>query len=131
MPIRRQTDEERDLTVFVLEDEVTAEELSSCLTEFWERGPITRFVLWKGMEGATIGRLTADQIRAASRIVRRYGDRMDQRTGGKSAIVAVEDIDFGLARMFEAMHKSGGPPLPYDVKVFRDETEALEWFYEK
>ncbi len=39
------------------------------------------------------------------------------------AVVATENISFGLARMYEAFSDS----VPWDFKVFRDVSEALVW----
>jgi len=43
----------------------------------------------------------------------------------KTAIVADQSASYGMARMFENLaHK-----LPYDVRIFTSETEALEWIH--
>jgi len=41
----------------------------------------------------------------------------------KVAVIATENISFGLARMYEAFSES----VPWDFKVFREASGALEW----
>ena len=42
------------------------------------------------------------------------------------AMLVIKDLSYGVSRMYEAYRKS---PLT-DVKVFRDEAEAIEWLRE-
>jgi len=47
----------------------------------------------------------------------------DAELGPKVAVVAPEDISFGLARMYEAFSDS----VPWEFMVFRDATAAVSW----
>jgi hypothetical protein len=62
-----------------------------------------------------------------ARVYQRHSARLPLRKGGKTAVVAPRDVDFGLSRMTEALHTSGRPAPPYEFTVFRTEQEALAW----
>lgn len=47
----------------------------------------------------------------------------DKLRGGKVAMVAASDLTFGMFRMWQLQRES----LGYDVKVFRDPAEAMDW----
>ncbi len=51
----------------------------------------------------------------------------DQRKSGKTAIVAPTDLQYGTARMAEALFKN---KIPHEIRVFRSKSEALGWFPE-
>lgn len=44
-------------------------------------------------------------------------------SGPKVAVVAPDDISFGMARMYEALSDS----VPWEFKVFRDAAAAVSW----
>lgn len=77
-------------------------------------------VLWD-FSYAITGGLDARELRS---LVRRVGERMDGRGEGyKIALVAPRDVDYGLARMYEAYASE----LPVELSVFRSSGEAWDW----
>ena len=44
-------------------------------------------------------------------------------TGGRTAILVARDLDFGIARMFQALAEQ----VDVEYQVFRDEADAIEW----
>jgi hypothetical protein len=77
-------------------------------------------VLWD-FSGARSGNLDARELR---NLVRQVGERMDGRGEGyKTALVAPRDVDYGLARMYEAYASE----LPVELCVFRSSGEAWDW----
>jgi hypothetical protein len=73
---------------------------------------------------ADISKVTSDDVRT---MVQRMQQVSRQRGSGyRIAIVAPDDLTFGLSRMYEA--QSAG--LDREIRVFRDEKEALAWLAE-
>lgn len=46
--------------------------------------------------------------------------------GSRCALLVASDLQFGLSRMYELMMEGG----PMEVRVFRDEDEAVAWLLE-
>jgi len=84
--------------------------------------PPTKKVLWDLMEAST-GSLLPDQL---NQIANLSLENEDVMKGGKTAVVAPQDIEFGLARTFEAY--TAGEQR--DLMVFRTHEEAIEWIEE-
>jgi hypothetical protein len=51
----------------------------------------------------------------------------DAPASGKTAIIVDQDFMYGLARMFETLAE----PLPYEIRVFRDDANARDWLQEE
>ena len=66
-----------------------------------------------------LGTRTPAQIRVVAQALAPYAERI----GGRCAIVATEDIHFGLSRMGSVYSESVG----VETEVFRTEEEALVW----
>jgi hypothetical protein len=66
-----------------------------------------------------LGTRTPGQIRLVAQALAPYAERI----GGRCAIVATEDIHFGLSRMGSVYSESVG----VETEVFRTEDEALAW----
>jgi hypothetical protein len=66
-----------------------------------------------------LGTRTPGQIRLVAQALAPYAERI----GGRCAIVATEDIHFGLSRMGSVYSESVG----VETEVFRNQDEALAW----
>jgi len=66
-----------------------------------------------------LGTRSPGQIRLVAQALAPYSERI----GGRCAIVATEDIHFGLSRMGSVYSESVG----VETEVFRTEEEALVW----
>lgn len=66
-----------------------------------------------------LGTRSPNQIRLVAQALAPYAERI----GGRCAIVATEDIHFGLSRMGSVYSESVG----VETEVFRTEEEALAW----
>ena len=66
-----------------------------------------------------LGTRTPGQIRLVAQALAPYSERI----GGRCAVVATEDIHFGLSRMGSVYSESVG----VETEVFRTEDEALAW----
>lgn len=127
MPVTVTKDPERDLTIFKTTPPVTADEMAAAIDAFWSSDDITKNVLWTGERGASIAHMTRDDLQKIAGVYKRHADRLHLRQGGKTAVVAPSDIDYGLSRVTEALHTSGRPAPPYEFTVFRTEQAALAW----
>lgn len=66
-----------------------------------------------------LGTRSPSQIRHVAQALAPYAERI----GGRCAVVATEDIHFGLSRMGSVYSESVG----VETEVFRTEDEALAW----
>ena len=62
--------------------------------------------------------LTTDQIRSFASIEREGPGRIS-----RMAILTGSEVAFGLSRMFQLLAAEAG----YEIKVFRDRDDAIEW----
>ena len=70
---------------------------------------------------AELSRITAEGLRALDTLVRdKTGDYCESF---KTAVVAPDDLEFGLARMYELLSEES----PESVMVFRELDQALAW----
>jgi len=72
------------------------------------------------LRDASIATLSEDAVRS---LIEFNLVRKEQRGGGRAAIVASQDADFGIARMFQAYAEA----LPWETMVFRGLDDALPW----
>lgn len=56
-------------------------------------------------------------------VVRFLSRSSSYEAGAKRAVVAPDDITFGLARMFQTLHEDA----PEEVRIFRSREEARRW----
>ena len=75
------------------------------------------------MRNASAASLTADQI---SHLANFSLESEDVRESGKTAVVVPKDIDFGLARTFQA--QTVGEQR--ELMIFREKDEAMQWLEE-
>ena len=113
-------DSQNDLSVFTVNGELIADEIIERVEEFYTRHP-TKLVLWI-MDDVDLSAITSESI---ERIIQTAKKHSGKRQEGKTAIVGSRDIDYGLARMYQAY--TGFENLPYEYKIFKDVDDAKEW----
>lgn len=113
-------DPQLDLAVFAIEGEMTSEDLVDAVRRFYAQGP-TRLILWDMTRGTGRGISTEDYARLARTLKRPAARRPD----GRTALVTVHEVDFGLARMFESLALEAGVQVAY--RTFRTVAEARRW----
>jgi hypothetical protein len=113
-------DSQGDLSVFTVNGELTADEIIERVEEYYTKHP-TKLVLWI-MGDVDLSAITREGI---ERIIQTAKKNTGKRKEGKTAIVGSKDIEYGLARMYEAY--TGFENLPYEYKIFKDVDEAKEW----
>jgi len=120
MPLSKRVYKQLELTVFIVSGELTFDEQIRALREYYEGEP-TRNAIWD-FRAITGSRITSEELRQIIAFTKWYEDR---RPGGKTALVASTQLDFGLGRMSHALAEREG--LPWQIRVFRSIEEALEW----
>ena len=113
---------ENDLTVFTVEGELTANEIISYSSEFYDKEP-TKLVLWNALKGSFKNISNKD----FQRIAKQMKVYTSKRKGGKTAFVGVFDLDYGLRRMYEALAEIEQLPITY--RTFRTVEEARQWLF--
>ena len=120
MPIETTHDPQRDLTIHVVTGPAREEEMYAAL-EAPGDGVSTRDVLWD-MSGADVMQVTPGILR---QFVKKAAELGVDRKGGRTAIVAPEDLQYGLARMSEVF--ADMVSSPYSLRAFRTREEAIAW----
>jgi len=121
MPITKNTDPSTDLTTFTCEGLITFAAISDAMKCLYDGtdGPPTAMVLWD-LSMASTENLSFDEL---DDIAELRLDNVIQMTNGKTAIVASNDLDFGMVRMFQAK----AAVMPRYLMVFRTVEKAMEW----
>lgn len=117
-------DSEHELTVYRCSGRMKEEELTHILQSFYSGTP-TLNILWDYSDASLEG-ISSEYVRQIHARVLKLGFA---RQGGKSAIVATKELEYGLARMFQIMADENGFPLR--IKLFRSIDEAHQWLLEK
>jgi hypothetical protein len=116
--ITRDTD--RDLTIHDVAGPVSEEEMYDALENFYKREP-TALLLWD-MSQADVSQVTTETLQRFLRKSTQLGGSLQ---GGRTAVIASEDLQYGLARMYEAFAEIES--APYSFRAFRSRQEALQW----
>lgn len=124
MPITSQVDKTKNLVIYTLTGELTLDDIQSTLKAFWEAHELTLNTLWDArsakltnLESSDMGRITA--------LIGQYTHRFEERKGGKSAVVASSDLQYGLSRILGTLYEV--EDFPTQLKIFRIKDEAVEW----
>ena len=127
MTITSTIERARNLTRLTVVGDVTVPEMRETIEQFWEAEELTLDVLWDYTE-ASMERLTNVDLQNLVPVGKRYGDRFAERRGGRTAIVAPGDLEFGMMRVSQTL--SGMSGYPFEVRVFRTMGEAESWLAE-
>jgi len=117
-------DMKRNLTIYTCKGQISVDEIKKKVKSFYEGTP-SRNVIWDFTE-ADLSSITADEIRALASGVKKLAH---SREGGKTAIVAPEDISYGFGRMYQIFAEIYAQIA--DIGVFRSKLEAERWLSDK
>jgi hypothetical protein len=123
MPVEYESDPSLDLTIATIKGTPTLDEIVSAVKSFYGSQP-TKKVIWN-WTGSDPSRLTTLDLEQLASFPARYSDL---RKGGKTAMVAPDDLSFGISRMFQTFGDMKG--LPFSVRVFHSLGEAFAWLGE-
>jgi len=121
MPLKFQTDKSKDLTIFTPSGKITFAEAMDALESFY-RNP-TKNVLMDFSSRSNIPLLLTGEEMA--QLFRQLATKRENRPDGKTAIVAPDDLRFGMSRMAEAFAEM--EKLPWKWEAFRSMDEAIHW----
>jgi len=122
--IERSVDKNAQLTIYIAKGTVSSEEIKTAISDFYQLGPVTRNVLWD-VSQAVLTDLSTEDVHQISQVPRNF---LELRKDGKTAIVAPDDLAYGLSRMYQG--SSQPEELPFEVQVFRDSETAHKWLVE-
>ncbi len=124
MPITSKIFPQENLTVFTGEGEISYSETWEAMSHDYRsiHPGTTRNILWD-LRNASVASITASQVTKLADLSDNYSK---QRGGGKTAIVASHDLNFGVAKEYEGQSMS----LSREFVVFRDIDKAYKWIEE-
>lgn len=99
---------------------LTFEELLNALQQFYAGTP-TPDVVWD-LSAASLEQLRFPDLERLAEFVMQYASK---RTGGKTAIVAPDDLGFGIGRVIGSLAESKDSPIA--THTFRQLTDAFKW----
>lgn len=109
-----------DLTLFTVVGEISFDEIWAQTRILYEGVP-EKLVLWNFSLG-TVGRISSEEVK---KIAQKGGQISRKIEGGKGAIFAPKDLEYGMARVFKVFCEEND--FPVEVEVFRDEIVARKW----
>ena len=118
--INKKYEPDIDLTVFSVVGAAT-------FGEIWEQTRIflcdkpSRLVLWDFTEG-TVASVSSGEVQKIAGLGSNISSKIK---GGKAALLAPKDIDFGISRIFQVFSEMRN--FPFEIDVFRDMSTAQEW----
>ena len=113
-----------NLTVYTAHGEIAREDVKNAISDFYTYGPVTKNVMWD-LTHAQLGDISSEDVKQIATVPRQS---LEPRTEGKTAIVAPDDLAFGLSRMYQ--NASMTEALPFQIKIFREYEEARQWLTE-
>jgi len=127
LPITRIVEKERNLTRLIAVGRISTHEMKRAIEAFWEEPELTLDVLWDYRDASLVD-LTTVELRELVPVGKVYGHRLEERRGGRTAIVAPGDLEYGMMRVSEALSLMS--EYTFEVNVFRTMGEAEIWLAE-
>ncbi|CAB1072252.1 hypothetical protein D1AOALGA4SA_1489 [Olavius algarvensis Delta 1 endosymbiont] len=120
MPIKTTRDKGQNLTIHVVTGSYSEEEMYRVLENFYGQ-KTTALELWD-MSQAELAHVTPSMLQ---KFIRRAAELGMSRRGGQTAVVAPDDLQYGLGRMSETLSELES--TPFSFRVFRSRKDALLW----
>jgi len=124
MPITSQVDKTKNLVIYTLTGELTLDDIQSTIKSFWEAQELTLNALWDARR-AKLTNLESSDMESITAFIGQYTHRFEERKGGKSAVVASSDLQYGLSRILGTLYEI--KDFPTKLQTFRQMDEAMEW----
>ncbi len=124
MAIDIQVDRSKELTTFTGTGELNVDEITKSISSFYDMNPTLNALF--DLNNASVDTISSSHVKKIAELVQK---QRKIREGGRTAIVASKDVNFGLARMFGALATSANN-LAVETRVFRDIKEASSWLTE-
>jgi hypothetical protein len=120
MPVRRVQEKNESFTRLNVFGHVLEEDMHEALEEFYQNQP-TQLLLYD-MALAQVWHITPDMVLRFVQHAVRLGV---SRPGGRTAVIAPEDLVFDLGMLSQAFHDLETRNIA--LRIFRTEDEALTW----
>jgi hypothetical protein len=120
MSIKTTRDEGKNLTIHTISGPVSEVEMYRALKGEVGQEP-TALALWD-MSLADVSHVTPHVLR---KFIKKAAELGATRLGGKTAVIAPEDLQFGLARMSVAFSEMES--ALYQLQAFRNRDNAFQW----
>jgi len=124
MPITSQVDQTKNLVIYTLTGDLTLDDIQSTIKSFWEAHELTLNALWDARR-AKLTNLESSDMESITAFIGQYTHRFEERKGGKSAVVASSDLQYGLSRILGTLYEI--KDFPTKLQTFRQMDEAMEW----
>jgi hypothetical protein len=124
MPITSEVDKTKNLTIYTLTGELTLDEIQNAIKSFWEAHALTLNGLWDARH-AKLTNFKSSYMDSITALIGQYTHRFEERKGGKTAVVASSDLQYGLSRILGTLYEIEN--FPTQLKIFRIIDEAMEW----
>ena len=124
MPITSQVDKTKNLIIYTLTGELTIDDIQNKIKSFWEAHDLTLNTLWDA-RNAKLTNLKSSDMERITALISQYRHRFEERRGGKSAVVASSDLQYGLSRILGTLYEIEA--FPTQLKIFRIMDEAFQW----
>jgi hypothetical protein len=121
MSLALQTDGSKNLTILTPSGEITFAEAMKALESFYQN-PTRNLLLDFSRRDKIPLVLTGEEM---AKLFKHLTTKKENRPGGKTAVVAPDDLRFGMSRMAEAFAEI--EKLPWEMKAFRSMDEAIDW----
>jgi len=118
--IRTSIDKRKHLTTHILIGKITVEDLLAEIKKFFDTEP-TEHNLWNLLD-ADVSAIDSVDIKKLSRFPLEH---TPSRVRGKTAIVAADDLSYGLSRMYQTWAEIEGQKV--QIQVFRSLENAQAW----
>ena len=123
MHVTSSVDQEKQLTIITIVGDLSLEKLMEVIKPLYEKRP-SKNVLWD-VRNASMAPISNEDIQSIVKYLKQHGE---VRTGGKSAIVASEDFNYGITRMIKTYSEID--KISFTMNVFRSMEEAVQWLEE-
>jgi len=126
MPIVTSIDRQLGITIHSASGNLTYEEVVQTLESFYTDPNAPGNVLWDGREASLVN-LNQDQLKELGSYTRKFQNQGIAVKGGKRALLAPKNVDYGLARMIGSFKDLLAEDIEFEVRTFRTYEEAMAW----
>ncbi len=122
MAFKLETDQVSQITTITFSGVIDINQCMDIVTEAYNRQVTYKYIC--DITRAEKVELTADQVKQVADYLNL---QREGRRGGKTAIVAGDNVSYGLARMLEMITALGDKNHGISMMVFRNLEEARQW----
>lgn len=118
--VSKKINEKQNLTTFEVNGAVSGQDLIKVVEDLYSENP-TEYVLFDFSRASKLN-ISHDEIKQIVLHIKNFGNI---RKKGKTALVAPDDLSFGISRIFQTFSETYETSI--ENKVFRRKDESLIW----